>query len=114
MSSSSAAAVMGASIRESRGVVLAGGSRDDRLQRAEQLPVRSRRGARRALLARLARERAHVAGVYARMSADQLVDRRLVLEQAVAPALDPVLLRGVLGGHAVPDLELLADRRRVD
>src|SRR5262245_16513504 len=111
MSSSSSAAVMSGSIRASGGAVLA---RDDLAKRAEQLAIRSRRCARGALLARLARQRAQPAGVDSGMRAHQLVDAGLVLDQAVAPALDAVLLRGVLGGNAVPDLELLADRRGVD
>src|SRR5215470_266711 len=115
MSSSSPAAVMRASIAGSSGcVVLAGGIDDDRAERPEELAIGARWRAGVALRARLARERAQVTHVYPGMRAEELVDRGFVLEQPVAPALDPVLLRGVLCGHAVPDLELLADRRRVD
>src|SRR5215471_2728861 len=114
MSSSSPAAVMDASIRESCGVVLARGVQHDCAERAEQLAVRPRRRARCALLARLASERAQMAGVDARMLAHELVERGLVLDQAIAPALDPVLTRRVLHRDAVPDLELLADRRGID
>src|SRR5882672_2825209 len=114
MSSSSSAAVMDASIRESGRVVLVRGLDHDLAQGPEELAVGAGRRARRALLARLARERAQVPCIDRRMRAEQLVDLRLVLDQQVAPALDAVLLRGVLGRYPVPNLELLADWRRID
>src|SRR5260221_11120966 len=84
--------------------------RDDIAQRAEQLAIGSERPTRVALLARVARERAQALGVDARMRVDQRADRAVVLQQFLAPALDPVNSRRLFGRDPVPDLELLADR----
>src|SRR5262245_27393897 len=110
MSSSSPAAVMDASIRGSGRVVLARGIDYDFAKGAEELAIGARRRPRRPLLTRLARERAQMPRVYPRVGAHQIVQRAFVLEQAVSPALDAVLLRGVLGRDAVPDLVFLTDR----
>ena len=48
------------------------------------------------------------------MGMDQRADRAVVLEQCLAPALDPVNSRGLFGRDPVPRPELLADRLRVD
>src|SRR5213592_2633947 len=88
--------------------------RDDIAQRPEQLAIGSGRPARGALLARLARERAQALGVDSRMGVDQRADRAVVLQQFLAPALDPVNSRGLFGRDPVPRLELLTDRFRVD
>src|SRR5258708_10887447 len=48
------------------------------------------------------------------MDSDQSADRAVVLEQFLAPTLDPVNACGLFGRNPVPDLELLADRLRVD
>src|SRR5213079_3004796 len=88
--------------------------RDDIAQRPEQLAIGSRRAARSALLARVAHERAQTLGVDARMGMDQRADRAVVLQQLLAPALDAVNSRGLFGRDPVSDLELLADRFRVD
>src|SRR5216117_1148984 len=87
--------------------------RDDIAQRSEQLAIGSGRPARGALLARLARERAQALGVDARMGVDQRADRAVVLQQFLAPALDPVNSRGLFGRDPVPDPQLLSDRFRI-
>src|SRR5882672_5539818 len=48
------------------------------------------------------------------MDLHQRAEPTLILEQFLAPALDPVNPRGLFGRNPVPDLELLADRLRVD
>src|SRR5437773_4690684 len=87
--------------------------RDDIAQRPEQLAIGSRRPARIALLARVARERAQALGVDARVYLDQRADRAVVLQQFLAPTLDPVNSRGLFGRDPVPGPELLPDRLRI-
>src|SRR5690242_6375000 len=88
--------------------------RDDIAQRPEQLAIRSRRPARFALLTGVSHERTQALRVDARVDSDQRADRAVVLEQSLAPALDPVNARSLFVRNAVPDLELLADRPGVD
>src|SRR5213078_1276974 len=87
--------------------------RDDIAQRSEQLAIGSGLPARGALLARLARERTQALGVDARVGVDQRADRAVVLQQFLAPALDPVNSRGLFGRDPVPGPQLLSDRFRI-
>src|SRR5215831_9581392 len=81
---------------------------------AEQLPELAWLPAGEPLLPRLPYERAQPLQIGARMRAGKLRERRVVVEEPLAPALGVVVRGRRFPGLAVPDLEARADRRRVD
>src|SRR6266542_5447621 len=86
----------------------------ERLQLPIELPVSARRAAARALVASLRDQRAKKRAIEPRIGGGEIVERRGLGDQPLAPALERVQPRGVLASVVRPCVEPLPDRLGID